>query len=239
MQAFFKNEGDIQIDELDLTGFTGLTEIATSVFRGWSIKSLKLPASIEKLGQFNTVFDLNEVNWTNLTNLTEIASSAFSGTDLTAADLSNTKVSTIGWRAFYNCSQLKSVILPNTISSIGDEAFMDMAEGSSITIPEEKFSLLAGKYTESKTDVITIGSETPDDSDLIVLTHDRVNSYYSSLGAAARNAVAGDSLAIVDGKTYTFADGEAAVVADGVTVSDALKTACGATYADKDSSYTA
>ena len=236
VQAFYRNAGEQSVQELDLTGFTGLEEIANNAFSFWSIQSLKLPASLEKLGTFNTVTDLSEVNWTDLTSLREIVNNAFSGTDLTSVDLSKTTVTSIGNNAFQNCSQLNTIILPATITTIGTNAFIGIATDSTIEVPEDKFALLSGKYDADATSIIAVGQNTPDSDRTIGLTHNGVTTYYSSLAAAANNAVSGDTL-IATG-LYNFSDGEIAKVPYGVTISGESLSTYGASYTDGET-YTA
>lgn len=236
VQAFYRNAGEQSVQELDLTGFTGLKEIANNAFSFWSIQSLKLPASLEKLGTFNTVTDLSEVNWTDLTSLREIVNNAFSGTDLTSVDLSKTTVTSIGNNAFQNCSQLNAIILPATITTIGTNAFIGIATDSTIEVPEDKFALLSGKYDADATSIIAVGQNTPDGDCTIGLTHNGVTTYYSSLAAAANNAVSGDTL-IATG-LYNFSDGEIAKVPYGVTISGESLSTYGASYTDGET-YTA
>ena len=45
-------------------------------------------------------------------------------------------VTSIGYSAFYNCSSLTSVTIPNSVTSIGDGAFCNCSSFTSITIPE-------------------------------------------------------------------------------------------------------
>lgn len=227
-QAFFQTAGVFSVDELDLTSFTALKTIATNAFSNWSIQSLKLPSALEKIGSFNTVSNLATVNWTDLTSLTEIEGSAFKSTKLTSADLSNTKVSTIGWGAFNGCSALTTVVLPSTITSIGTDAFSGMADGSTITVPEDKYTLLSGKYTPEKTTIITLGSTIPDTEKTIGLVHNGSTTYFSSFSSAANNAVSGDTIFAT--QSYTFANGEVALVKTGVSLTGGNLDGYGATY---------
>ena len=56
-------------------------------------------------------------------------------------DLSATKITAIGERAFASCSALKTVILPSTLTSIGDYAFLMCDSLISITIPSSVTSI--------------------------------------------------------------------------------------------------
>ncbi len=44
-------------------------------------------------------------------------------------------VTSIGWRAFYDCSDLTSVTIPNSVTSIGWSAFSGCSGLTSVTIP--------------------------------------------------------------------------------------------------------
>jgi hypothetical protein len=56
-------------------------------------------------------------------------------------------VTSIGTRAFYNCSSLKSVTIQEGVKSIGDQAFSGCSSLTTITIPESVTSI--GDYTFS------------------------------------------------------------------------------------------
>ena len=53
---------------------------------------------------------------------------------LTSITIPNS-VTSIGYSAFYNCSSLTSISIPNSVTSIGDQAFFDCSSLTSITIP--------------------------------------------------------------------------------------------------------
>ena len=55
--------------------------------------------------------------------------------NLTSITIPNS-VTSIGVHAFYNCTNLTSIILPNSVSSIGDEAFNGCTGLTTITIPK-------------------------------------------------------------------------------------------------------
>ncbi len=71
---------------------------------------------------------------------TEIAGSAFDCTDLTSITIPDS-VTSIGNRAFWECSALSSINIPDNVTSIGDEAFYGCSSLSGITIPDSVTSI--------------------------------------------------------------------------------------------------
>ncbi|MCF2654708.1 leucine-rich repeat domain-containing protein [Prevotella loescheii] len=55
-------------------------------------------------------------------------------------------VTSIGYRAFYECSSLTSVTIPNSVTSIGDWAFSYCSGLTSITIPNSVTSIGEGAF---------------------------------------------------------------------------------------------
>ena len=68
-------------------------------------------------------------------------------TSLISIDIPDS-ITSIGYSAFYNCSSLTSVIIPNGVTSIGYEAFYNCSSLTSITIPDSVKSIdsLAFQY---------------------------------------------------------------------------------------------
>lgn len=227
-QAFYNNT--MSAEELDLTSFSSLKELKTNTFSFWTIERVKFPASLEELGSFNTVEGLSEVNWTDLTSLKEIADNAFKGTEIKTADLSSTKITDIGWGAFENCASLATVVLPDTVTAIEGNAFIGLPAGSTITVPEDKYTLLTGKYTPENTSIITVGTSVPGTEETIGLTHNGRTTFFSSFASAANNAVSGDTIFAIG--AYTFGDDEVAVVRAGVTLTGGNLSGYGATFAN-------
>lgn len=227
-QAFYNNT--MSAEELDLTSFSSLKDLRSNTFSFWTIERVKFPASLEELSSFNTVEGLSEVNWTDLTNLKKIAANAFKETEIEAADLSNTQITDIGWGAFENCGSLATVVLPDTVTTIGGDAFIGLPAGSTITVSDDKYTLLTGKYTPENTSIITVGASVPGEEETIGLTHNGTTTFFSSLASAANNAVSGDTIFATG--AYTFGDDEVAVVRAGVTLTGENLSGYGATFAN-------
>ena len=56
------------------------------------------------------------------------------------------KITSIGDNAFYNCSSLKSITIPEGVISIGDDAFINCSSLKSITIPKTVTSIEDGAF---------------------------------------------------------------------------------------------
>ena len=101
----------------------GVTSIDYKAFRGTSLMSIVIPASV-----------------------TSIRDSAFEDcSSLTSISLSN-GVTSIGNRAFCDCSSLTSIVIPEGVTSIGYSAFDDCSSLTSITIPESLTSIGKGAF---------------------------------------------------------------------------------------------
>ena len=71
----------------------------------------------------------------------------FECSSLTSVTIPNS-VTSIGDRAFYNCSSLTSVTIPNSVTSIGEDAFCDCSSLTSVTIPNSVTSIGAYAFYE-------------------------------------------------------------------------------------------
>ena len=74
----------------------------------------------------------------------------------------NYSVTSIGYQAFYYCSDLTSVTIPNSVTSIGKEAFYKCESLTNVTIPNSVTKIGDGafKYCSGLTNVIILNSVT-------------------------------------------------------------------------------
>lgn len=123
LQGFdLSNGSDIvvpnDIDGIPVTYVRGLTADLTSI---------KLPSSLIKIKDdaFNSMDTLKSLAIDGgAPNLNELGERSFSGcSNIEELDLSNSKLTSIPEGAFAYCKNLKTIKLPSTITSIGDEAF--------------------------------------------------------------------------------------------------------------------
>ena len=92
----------------------GITRIGEYAFRGTSIRRVNIPSTVATINQF-----------------------AFAGCPLQSVDFSgNETLTTINNAAFYNCSVLQKVAIPNSVTSMGYAVFQDCSSLKSITFPE-------------------------------------------------------------------------------------------------------
>ena len=115
-----------------------------------AIKALTIGANVTTINEnmFQGCNYLSSIDFSEATGLTSIGDYAFSGCgnhvpeqgedpvpNLTAIDLSNTKVTSIGQSAFNSCSKLETITLPSTLTSIGNYAFQDCRSLVSFSLP--------------------------------------------------------------------------------------------------------
>ena len=115
-----------------------------------AIKALTIGANVTTINEimFQGCTYLSSIDFSAATGLTSIGDNAFYGCgnyvpepgedpvpNLTAIDLSNTKVTSIGQSAFNSCSKLETITLPSTLTSIGKYAFQDCRSLVSFSLP--------------------------------------------------------------------------------------------------------
>ncbi len=153
-------ENNKALNEITLN--SGLQEIGNSAFSGCSgLTSITIPSSVTSIGR-NAFFDCSGLTtvivpdiaaWCGITfydgtsNPLYYVHHLFSNetteiTDLVIPD----GVTSIGDDAFYNCSSLTSVSIPNSVTSIGNGAFLGCSGLTSIIIPDGVTSIGNGAF---------------------------------------------------------------------------------------------
>ncbi len=114
----------------------GIREISGDSFAGAGIRNIKLPASIEVIGEraFSGCQSLADVIFTG-NNLREIGASAFSGCEALEKIELPSGVKTIGDSAFADCKALKTIVLPKSVTTISERAFSNIQALEKIEIP--------------------------------------------------------------------------------------------------------
>lgn len=155
------------VTELDLTG-----TITDSLGQGYTItedqsttkndqiKVVILPDTVKRIGAtayLNAA--LTSINFPS--SLESIGHDAFSGSALREADLSETKITTLGSSAFYHCYSLTSVQLPSTLTSIGDNAFGGCTGLTELTLPQSISQIGWSALSGSGVKNLTVEATTP------------------------------------------------------------------------------
>ena len=137
------------------TGLTSVTVLCSPTFLGDSGPDAEPPFSCcENIKEVTfdcetvtPIFDgVSSIDKVNLYNTKVIGSRAFYSFNLASIDIPNS-VTTIGDNAFKYCSSLTSITIPDNVTTIGDNAFQYCSSLTSITIPDNVTSI--GDYAFS------------------------------------------------------------------------------------------
>ena len=169
--------GNSKLSSVNFAESGNLKEIGAYAFSGTGLTSVKLPATLEKLGkgafswcEFMTSADLSvfrgalpEQAFYNAAlqqvsfgaNITEIGAQCFAYTELGDVDLSATNVSALGDGAFENCEKLVGVKL-GRIVSMGDGVFAVHGSGALVSVSFAMGSSALGTNTFSRQAVLRL-----------------------------------------------------------------------------------
>ena len=153
---------------LNCTGLTSvtipnsITSIGAYAFRDCSsLTSVTIPNSVTSIGD-NAFHNCSGLTKVNITDIAAWCNIAFGNS--TSNPLNNAKhlfvndvevtdlvipnsVTSIGDWAFYECSSLTSVTIPNSVTSIGSRAFSGCSGLTSVTIPNSVTSIGSGAFS--------------------------------------------------------------------------------------------
>ena len=122
-------ETDISVNNTELEGIPIVGIGENALYNDTKINSLSLPSSVEKVesGAFWKTSNLKNVTFADKgKGLKTIGMYAFADcSSLESIDLSNSSITEIPENAFSNCTSLKTVKLPPTVTKIADDAFAD------------------------------------------------------------------------------------------------------------------
>ena len=114
-------------------------------FIGWdkTIPDTMPAENITRTAQWNAIFKLSE-NGDTITRLTDYGKKKYTEIAI-PAEIDGVKITSIGSGAFYLCSGLTSVTIPDSVKSIGESAFYKCSGLTNLTIPDGVTSI--GNYT--------------------------------------------------------------------------------------------
>ena len=125
--------------------------MAAQIFENCGIKSITIPASVEKVGGSKVFIDcrqLETVVFENAANLTLLGGYTFANCySLKSVDISAiTKVTTAPTYLFQNCYSLTEVKLPDCFTSIGANSFFGCSSLEKITLPAKATIINANAF---------------------------------------------------------------------------------------------
>lgn len=112
-----------------------VTSIASRCFAHTGLTSVSIPDSYAHIGSYAFYDCQNLQNVRFSSSLTAIDMGAFAESGLTAADLSDTKITSVSDYLFQNCETLKTVTLPDSLTRLGTASFRNSGI-TALTLPK-------------------------------------------------------------------------------------------------------
>ena len=120
-----------------------VTSIGNAAFAGTSFVGVEIPNSVTSIGggAFDSCNQLQGITFAENSRLESIGDRAFyQCTALTSIEIPDS-VTSIGSYAFYDCYALKNITIPDSVTSIGENAFYNCKKLTSIEIPDSVTSI--------------------------------------------------------------------------------------------------
>ena len=129
------------VTSIELHAFSDCSSL-TSATIGSGVTSIKKRAFVGCSSLTSIVVDKNNTTYDSRENCNAIIETA-SNTLITGFQKTNipNSVTSIGYEAFYGCSALTSITIPNSVTSIGNNAFFECSALTSVTIPNSVTSI--------------------------------------------------------------------------------------------------
>ena len=121
------------------------SEAAKVTSIGTAFESLGNGGSDSGYSGSNISFTFSFDEFKYFTGVDSIVNKAFERSNIVSITIPNS-VTSIGEYAFSDCSSLTSITIPNSVTSIGDDAFIDCSSLTSITIPNSVTSIGGGAF---------------------------------------------------------------------------------------------
>ena len=158
----YKGEGEIVIVP-DKVNRRAVTSIDSGAFSGRGVKEVTLPGVITTLpdGIFNGCTLLKEVNFSPVTS---VGHAAFLNCESLESIEFKSGLTEIGGRAFDGCTKLTTIILPDTVKTLGDDCFRDcpiesLNTAAVETIGESAFHQCGNLTSLDTSNAVSIGAE--------------------------------------------------------------------------------
>lgn len=135
-----------------------VSEIETEGLAYTQITKLTIPDTVTKIGvaAFSYNYNLREVVFEEGSKITELERGVFGYCRALESVIIPESVTSIGALAFLNCEQLKSATLPAGLKEIGESAFQGCGSLSAITLPEGLLKIGDTAFYNSGLEEVTV-----------------------------------------------------------------------------------